>query len=71
MTLLPTETDQDVCNQVVGMTLESAESYAKLRDMQVRVYRRDGHYLICTRDYRRTRINVALADNVVVDANIG
>ena len=60
-----------IANKVIGMKLEEAKVYAEANGMRIRVYKVDGHYRICTRDYRRDRINVGLADDVVIDANIG
>lgn len=62
---------EQIANKVIGMKLEEAKTYAEAHEMRLRVYKRDGHYLMCTRDYRRDRINVGLADDVVIDANIG
>jgi hypothetical protein len=58
-------------DDLVGMTEAGAYAAAKEEGYYARVTRRNGHALIVTRDYRTDRVNLDVADYVVVAAKIG
>lgn len=53
----------------IGMTVEEADSVAENMNPQVfiRVIKRNGMPLICTRDYNTSRVNVILEEGIIID----
>jgi hypothetical protein len=62
---------EELCNRIIGMDLETATDFLQKLSKTIRVYRKDGHLLMMTRDYRINRVNVNVADGIVIDAHIG
>jgi hypothetical protein len=50
---------------LIGLTLEDAESVLKTKDMVIRPTQEDGEHLCGTADFRMDRVNVAIKNNIV------
>lgn len=54
-----------------GLTEDAATALAANLGLEIRVVARDGEEFAVTRDYRTTRVNVRIVDDVVTEASIG
>lgn len=61
----------DVATSLIGLPEERAVEVAKEQGFEVRVTERDGESFPVTADYRMDRVNVSIADGLVVTASIG
>ncbi len=59
----------DVTAAIVGMTVPEAEQWADDNNMSIRTVRLEGEFLAVTMDMRPNRINVAVADETIVDVD--
>lgn len=60
-----------VAESLVGMTVEAAQDTATSADLGFRVVATDGQAASVTSDYRTDRVNVEVADGVVVSVTVG
>lgn len=61
----------DVAASLIGLSEERAVEVAKEQGFEVRVTERDGESFPVTADYRMDRVNVSIAEGVVVQASVG
>lgn len=60
-----------LCKKIIGYSFEEAAIFLQRLHRTIRVIKRDGKNNIVTRDYKITRVNVKLENNIVVHANLG
>lgn len=65
------EDEQIILTNVVGMLFEEATDYCTRNGYQLRRTRVDGQALMCTRDYKLSRVNVEMEYGKIVRATIG
>jgi len=56
---------------IMGLDEEAALAFIKRYGMISRVTRRDENWVVCTRDFRRERVNIELDDGLVTRAEVG
>ena len=64
------ELDQ-VCTDVIGMSLDHALFYINLKGYTCRVTCMDGIYMICTQDLNLNRIGLVIVKGIVKEARVG
>ena len=64
------ERDQ-VCKDVIGMSLDHALFYIGLKGYTCRVTCMDGNYTVCTRDLNLNRIGLVIVKGIVKEARVG
>jgi hypothetical protein len=64
-------TPNEMCLDVIGMSENMASISARSHGFQFRTTKIDGRYMIVTRDYVPTRINVEILNEKVVNARVG
>ncbi len=62
---------KSILDDIEGMDLDEAKSYAKERGFQIRVEKRNAISNFLTADYKDDRINVKVRNNNVESATIG
>lgn len=58
-------------NEIVGMSLDEAESVCRENGVNVRVVHRDGESMPLSMDLNENRLNLTIMEGVVTNARVG